>query len=113
MRELKSERIKEAVRHLAAEFLSERSNRTSLITVTGVDLSSRGEKAVVRITVLPETREKAGLDFANRNSGALRKFIGERVSLRRLPFLSFAVDIGEKNREKLQQLSAESMLSNS
>lgn len=105
MKELKSERIREALRHAAAEFLERQSNRASLVTVTGVALSKKGDRATILITVLPETREAAALAFSNRQAGALRAFLSKRVSLQQLPFVSFAIDRGEKHRQKLDELS--------
>lgn len=102
----KNEKIREAIRHAAAEFMAERSNRTSLITVTGVQLSPKRDKAAILITVLPEDKEKEALAFAARTGGALRDFLGKRVSLQHLPFISFALDVGEKNRQKIDELSA-------
>lgn len=102
---LKSEKIREAIRHAAAEFLGRESNRTALITVTGVALSRRGDRATVHITVLPESQETAALDFASRKGGALRAFIARRVSLQHAPFISFVIDKGEKLRQRLDALS--------
>ena len=103
---LKQEKIREAIRHAAAEFLERESNRSSLITVTGATLSRRGDRAVILVTVLPESQEAAALQFASRRAGALRAFVGERVSLQRLPFISFALDTGEKMRQRLDGLSS-------
>lgn len=102
---LKQEKIREAIRHAAAEFLERESNRTALITVTGVALSRRGDRATVHITVLPESQEAAALDFAGRQGGALRAFIAKRVSLHHAPFITFAIDKGEKMRQRLDELS--------
>lgn len=108
MRPEKNEKIREAIHHAAAEFLSAVSNRTSLITVTGVDLSPRRERATVLVTVLPEGQEQAAIQFTNRQRGELRNFLKKRVSLQRLPLLTFAIDQGEKNRQKLDRLSLQS-----
>lgn len=104
---LKLNKTKEAIHHAAAEFLSENSNRTSLITVTGVSLTEKRDRAVVLITVLPESQERAAIEFCSRQAGALRAFLKKRVSLQRLPFLSFAIDKGEKSRQKLDELSSQ------
>lgn len=97
--------MKEALRHAAAEFLERESNRRSLITVTSTALSAKGERATIFVTVLPEEEERAALAFVGRRAGALRDFISKRVSLQRLPHISFAIDRGEKNRQKLDALS--------
>ncbi|MEK7087688.1 MAG: ribosome-binding factor A [Patescibacteria group bacterium] len=101
----KSEKIREAIRHAAAEFLSETSNRTSLITVTGVQLSPKRDQATVLITVFPESKEEEALAFAGRSGGALRDFLSKRVSLQHVPYISFALDLGEKNRQRIEELS--------
>lgn len=105
MRELKAERIREAIREAAAEFLSDVSNRTSLITVTNVRLSLKGDRATVLITVLPDDKEKEALEFVSRQGGALRAQLGKRISIHHLPYISFALDIGEKHRQRLDELS--------
>jgi ribosome-binding factor A len=102
---LKQEKIREAICHAAAEFLERESNRSSLVTVTGTTLSRRGDRAVILITVLPEPQEASALQFANRRAGALRDFLSRRVSLQRLPRISFALDRGEKLRQRLDELS--------
>lgn len=103
----KAEKIKESLKHLAAEFLERESNRTSLITVTGATLSPRSERATVLVTVLPEKEEAAALAFANRTASRLREFVGRRLAMHRLPFISFALDKSEKMRQKLDTLSGE------
>lgn len=104
----KGEKIRESLKHLAAEFLSKVSNRTSLITVTDVVLSRKRDRAAVLISVFPETQEQAALEFASRQGGALRDFLKKKVSLQRLPYISFAIDRGEKNRQKIDLLSQNS-----
>lgn len=102
----KNEKIRKAIQHAAAEFMAQKSNRTSLITVTNVHLSAKRDTATILITVFPEDKEKEALEFVLRAGGALRDFLGKRVSLQRLPFISFALDVGEKNRQRIDELSA-------
>ena len=105
MKSTKTEKLREALRHAAAEFMSQESNLTSLITVTNIHLTPRADRATILITVFPDDKEKEALDFCARQGGALRDFIGQRVSLQRLPYISFALDVGEKNRQRLDELS--------
>ncbi|KKW18820.1 MAG: hypothetical protein A2W52_00760 [Candidatus Taylorbacteria bacterium RIFCSPHIGHO2_02_49_25] len=106
MKTTKAEKMREAIRHAAAHFLAEESNRASLITVTNVHLSPRGDRAIILVTVLPDSMEKEALEFVKRKGGALRAFLGDRVSLQRLPYISFALDRGEKNRQKIDKLAS-------
>ena len=94
----------QALRDVAAEFVSRESTRTSLITVTTVFLSSDLSKATVFITVFSETAEQEALDFLKRKKGELRAYAHERVKIRRIPLFDFEIDIGEKNRQQIDTL---------
>lgn len=100
-----NERYAEALREAAAEFLAREANRNTLITVTRTGISEDGKSAVVFITVYPETGEEAALKFANRNRGELGKFLSARTKGMRLPHIEFQIDLGDKNRRRLEELS--------
>ncbi len=106
MKATKNEKLREALRHAAAEFLALESNRTSLITVTNIHLSPRGDRVTVLVTVFPDDKEKEALAFVSRTGGALRDFISKRISLQHVPYISFALDVGERNRQKIDTLSS-------
>lgn len=99
------ERIKEQIMHLAMEFMSRESNRASLVTVTNVILLEDGAKAIVLFTVLPDDKAPAVLDFAKRKRPEFRKYVKDRCRFRVIPFFDFEIDLGEKNRQKIDELS--------
>lgn len=99
------EKSREAIAKTAAEFLMRESNRQSLITVTGASLSDNLKRAVVYITVLPDSEEAKALNFANRKAKEFRDFMQERVKLPVLPRIEFVIDRGEKNRQRIDELS--------
>lgn len=102
------EKMVEAVRELAAEFLARENGGQSLVTVTRVDITERERRAIVYITVLPREKEASALDFANRRAPDLRTYFKERRSrMRNLPFVEFRIDEGEKNRQRMDELSNE------
>ena len=101
----KDDKIKEIIRELAAQFFSRESNRTSLITVTGIELLSHGTRATILITVLPESQEAAALDFAERQLSDFKQFVHDHSRLVRVPFFGVKIDIGEKNRQKIEEIS--------
>ena len=100
----KDERLKEVLRALVAEYFSRESNRTSLITVTGIELFSRNSRAKILITVLPEDQETAALDFAHRQLPGLREYVNSHARIMRTPFFDVAIDKGEKNRQKIEEI---------
>ena len=89
MSDIKEERMKEIIRQKASEFLERESSGNALLTVTSVKLIERGTKAVISFTVFPATSE----------NGA------QETKLFRLPFIDFQIDLGEKNRQKIDSLS--------
>lgn len=99
------EKIQEALREVAAEFLAREANRNTLLTVTRVVLSDDIRRATIYITVLPDTAEEQALAFANRNIAELKDFFRGKVRGALPPHITFEIDFGEKNRQRLDELS--------
>lgn len=92
------------MREVAAEFLAREANRNALITVTRADISSDGKRVNIFLTVLPEGYEDAALAFANRNRSEFSDFFMKKVKALP-PHVEFLIDRGEKNRQRLDELS--------
>jgi len=88
----------------AAVYLNRHSNGSSLITVTGCDLSDDGKYATILFTVLPEEKEVEALNFAKRQRAELRDFIKDNSRMGLLPFLDVAIDHGQKHQNKIDDL---------
>ncbi len=97
-------RFEEIIRALAASFLSQESNRKSMITVTRIEADEQGSRAVIYFTVFPESQEQAVLDFTKRQVGPFREYVKKNARLMRIPFFVFALDAGEKSRQKIDGL---------
>lgn len=100
----KDQKLKEILRELSAEFFSRTSNRQSMITVTDVEIQSRGAKAVILVTVLPETMEEKAVEFAHRQLSDLREYVKEHSRIARIPYFEVKIDIGEKNRQRIDEI---------
>ncbi len=100
----REEKITHIIKELASEYLSKESNRSSLVTVTDVHFSTRSKQATILISVLPDHKAEAALDFAKRQRAALRTFIKSKSRLSILPFLDIELDAGEKNRQNVDRL---------
>ncbi len=100
----KDEKIEHIIKQLASEFLSRESNRQSLVTVTDVIFGYRSKSAKILISVMPDHKAEAALDFAQRKRGELREYLKEKSKLSIIPFLSIELDIGEKNRQNVDKL---------
>lgn len=99
------ERMQEALREVAAEFMAREAGRSTLITITRVLLSEDNKRATIYMTVLPDNAEENALSFANRNRTELKTFFKTRIKGALPPDLVFAIDLGEKNRQRLDELS--------
>jgi len=102
---LRQEKLIKLIQKLSADFLEGESNRTSLITVTGASISSDLRKAEIFITVLPADKELDALNFVKRKRSDLRDYLKKKTKMRVLPFLEFVIDKGEKNRQRIEELS--------
>ncbi len=107
MRDLKREKITEILRELAAEFIRNESTPASLITVTRVEMNPSGKDAVIFFTTIPENKEDTALKFLERKSIEFKKYVKDNSRLGLLPFLRFKIDYGERNRQRLDELTAE------
>ncbi len=104
MRTQKKGRKEEIIKELAAAFLNQEGNTSSLLTVTRVELSPDSKNALIYFTVFPQHFEKSALEFANRKIPDFKEYIKSKSSLPRLPFFRFVIDSGEKNRQKIDSL---------
>jgi ribosome-binding factor A len=104
MSEYRSEKIINHIRELAAVYIEKEAGPGSLITVTRVDLSPDNKRAKIMISVMPREKEKAAYGFVRRNLGELRTYITKGLKINPIPFLDVAIDEGEKNRQKIDEL---------
>lgn len=108
MSNLKKDRIEEEIKHLAGRFLSMESNPSSLLTVTGMRATRDGKQMTILFTVFPESFEKTALEFAKRKRSDFKEFIRNESRIARIPHIDFEIDLGEKNRQRIDELSVKS-----
>lgn len=101
---LRQDKVTNLLRELAGTFIQGESNKTSLITVTDCSVSRDMKRATIFLTVFPETKEKAALDFLKRRRSEFRDHLKRNMSSHTIPFIDFEIDRGEKNRQKIDSL---------
>ncbi len=104
---IRQEKVNEEIRRYAAETLLRTSTGGSLITITRAEVSPDLKKGIIYITTIPKDKETAALHFVERQLGEIRKVLGQKMKIRALPYLSVAIDIGEQNRQRIDELSIE------
>ncbi len=103
----RQEKVANFIREEFASFLSKTDSHTSLITVTHATVSPDLKRGTIWITVLPDTKAESALNFIKRNLGDFRKSLKENMAVKNVPFLEVALDLGEKNRQKIDELLRE------
>ncbi len=101
----KEQKIEQLLRELAANFLNKESSGLSLITVTGVQLSDRLTKATILLSVFPEDKQDNALDFAKRKRTEFKEYVRKHARIGVVPLFDFQIDFGEKNRQRIDELS--------
>ena len=97
--------VSESIAHMAGEFFARESNRESLITVTHADVSPDLRNVNIFLSVLPDKYEAAVLNFAKRNRTEFREFLKKHGRMQYLPNVEFEIDFGEKNRQRIDDLT--------
>ncbi len=92
------------LRSIAQDFFQRESSGLSLITVTRAEVSPDMRQGTIFITVLPEDKEEAAINFAKRMRSDLRHTIMKKMPVKVIPFLEVEIDYGEKNRQHIDEL---------
>ncbi len=100
-------KIQDELKKLAATFFEMESNATSLLTITKCEVSPDLKRAIVFLTVLPESKEKSALAFAIRNRTEFTDYMKKNSRLPRIPYIDIKIDEGEKNRQRIDDLLAQ------
>ncbi|MBI2610776.1 ribosome-binding factor A [Candidatus Kaiserbacteria bacterium] len=93
---------------MAGEFLAREVANPSvygLITVTRAELSDDFRNVIVLLSILPQTKEEEALTFARRARSDLRDYVKEHSFLQPVPTIDFEIDYGEKNRQRVEELT--------
>ena len=105
----RQEKVARQIREVAAEYIARQSNYTSLITITHVHVSPDLAHATIFFTVYPEDKEEGALSFLKRQRGDVKMELKTHAKLMRIPLIDFALDRGEKNRQRLDEIANQSL----
>lgn len=103
----KSERqlkVEQQVLGIVQDFFQRESSGLSMITITRTDISRDMKHGTIYMTVLPEDKEDAAINFAKRMRSELRHYVMKRLPVKVIPFFEVEIDYGEKNRLHVDEL---------
>jgi ribosome-binding factor A len=96
--------IEQQVLGITQDFFQRESSGASMITVTRTEIGRDMKYGTIFITVLPESKEEAAINFAKRMRSDLRHFVMKRLPVKVIPFFEVELDYGEKNRLHIDAL---------
>lgn len=105
MKELKRNKTQEILKRLAAEFIRNEATGASLLTVTRVEISPTGKEAKIFFTTLPESQEDTALKFLERKRPEFKDYLMDHSRLGIIPRIDFKIDYGERNRQRLDEIT--------
>lgn len=107
MNESRRERkVAEEIAHQAGEFLARNIKAGgSLVTVTHADIAPDLKNVTVFVSVLPKSREDEVLTVLKRLRTDFHNFLKAKTVLRNVPTVDFAIDFGEANRQRIDELT--------
>lgn len=101
----RKEKIIGMIHRLASSFIKEQANSNPLITVTDIVLSDDLKEATIFISVLPDKGQEKALDFLKRKRHDFKVYFKEKSQVSPIPFFDFQIDLGEKNRQRIDEIS--------
>lgn len=105
MNQKRHDKVEEIIHRMAAEFVRSESGKSSLITITRVELNPSGKDAAIYFTTLPESEEDTAQKFLDRKAPELKSKIIHEGRIGIVPHLRFKIDYGERNRQRLDEIS--------
>ena len=98
-------RVAEEIAHHAGIFLARESNRASLITVTRAEIAPDLKNVTIFVSVLPEQQKQTALAFLKRVRTDFHDYLKDKTVMRNVPTVDFEIDIGEENRQRIDELT--------
>lgn len=107
MNESRRERkVAEEIAHQAGEFLARTVKAGgSLVTVTHADIAPDLKNVTIFVSVLPKSHEEEMLVALKRLRTDFHDYLKEKTVLRNVPTVDFAIDFGETNRQRIDELT--------
>jgi ribosome-binding factor A len=90
--------LKRAVQQVLAAGLSDPRAEGALITVTELTLGSDLKIATIKLSVMPESKEKLTMHALKHAASHIRHQVSELVALKLMPQLAFELDYGLKKQ---------------
>jgi len=75
-----------------------------LVTITNVEVASNLRYADIKITVMPENKEKTVLKTLAGEIYNIQKILNKKLNMRPVPKIKFGIDQGAKKLHKIEEI---------
>ena len=101
----RSERVGKLIRgELSKMIVREFEFGGSLVTITQVDVESKLEHAVVKISVIPSEKAPQALESLSHAAGYLQRMLLKKINIKPMPRISFEIDHGSENAASVEKI---------
>ncbi len=89
----------------AAGYIARTANRNALITPTRAELSKDRKRAMIYVSVFPNTAQEAAISFLRRHQRDFFLYLKKEARFSYIPNVHFMFDVGEENRQHLDEIT--------
>jgi ribosome-binding factor A len=108
MRFYRADRVSKLIREeLGKLIIRELEFNGALATITSVEVDKKLEHAVVNVSVLPAASEAGIMLVLEKSVGHLQHLLNNKMNIKPMPRISFALDRGLENAAKVEKLLEE------
>lgn len=99
-------KVSEEIAHKAGEFLVANVRAGgALTTVTRADISPNLRNVTIFVSILPKSREEEMMVTLKRLRTDFHDYLKEKMVIRDVPTVDFQLDLGEENRQRIDELT--------
>lgn len=105
MRFFRSERVQSLIqKELGLIIERELEFAGALVTITGVEVDKKLERAKVRVSVIPRERANAALTQLGHVAGHLQHLLMQKINIKPMPRIVFELDRGPENAADVEKI---------
>jgi ribosome-binding factor A len=105
MRFFRAERVSKLIRRELSKIIErEVEFHSALVTIMEVEVDKKLERAKVGVSVIPSSAGDAALAELEKRAGALQHLLMEKVNIKPMPRIVFALDRGPENVARVEKL---------
>ena len=101
----REDRLNAHFKKLVAEFVNQHANaKISLVTITDFIIDGDFQTATAYISVFPDSETERVFELLKRRTRDLWQYLKNNSRMQTIPSVTFKIDRGEKNRQRIEHL---------